>query len=384
MENGVYLDNAATTWPKPESVYRAVDRFAREVGGNPGRSGHRRALEAGREVLRCREALARLLKVPDSSRIVLTRNATEAINIALNGLVRQGSHLLMSSIEHNSVWRTVHRLCRERGAAYEVVPCSPSGELDPAEVRKRLRPETQTLAFAHASNVLGSLLPLCDLAEIAVSHGALLMVDAAQSVGRYPLYPERDGLDLVAFSGHKELFGPTGTGALYIREGIELPPLITGGTGSDSLSPEQPSFLPDRLESGTANAWGIAGLRAGVEFVLEQGIEAIREHEEEIYLYLRESLSRMPGILLYGPEAWERRVGIFSFNLAGIPSGDVASYLDEVHHIAVRSGLHCSPLAHRTAGTLESGTVRVGFSFFNRKDDVDALVEALVLFERDR
>ncbi len=373
----VYLDNAATTWPKPEGVYAAVDRFAREFGGNPGRSGHRLSLEAGREVLRCREELARLLGVRDPSRLVFTRNATEAINIALSGLIQPGSHVLVSSLEHNSVWRTVHRLCRERGASYEVVPCSPSGLLDPSEVRSRMRDDTTLLAFLHASNVLGSLLPLSDLAELAHSRGALLLVDAAQSIGRYPLSPEDDGIDLLAFSGHKELFGPTGTGALYLREDIDLPPIITGGTGSDSLSPEQPSFLPDRMESGTANTWGIAGLRAGIDFVNEHSTASIRKHEEELCMYLIDRLRELPEVEVYGPVEWEDRLGIVSFNVSGHASGDVATFLDEAHGICVRSGLHCAPLAHRTAGTLGSGTVRVGLSFMNGIDDIEALMEAL-------
>ncbi len=377
MSGGIYLDNAATTWPKPECVYQAVDRFAREVGGNPGRSGHRRSLEAGRELLRCREALARLLEVRDPARIVFTRNATEALNLALNGLITPGTHVLISSLEHNSVWRPVHRLCRERGASYDLIPCGRDGRLNLVEAAALIRPETKLLAVTHASNVLGTLLPIAELASIAHENGSLIMVDAAQTVGRYPLLPEEDHLDLLAFSGHKELFGPTGTGALYIREGIELPPLIIGGTGSDSLSPEQPDFLPDRFESGTANVWGIAGLRAGVEFVLSTGISAIREHEEELYVKLIEGLSSIGGIVVYGPESWGERVGIISFNLEGFPSGEVASYLDEAHGICVRAGLHCSPLAHRTAGTLDTGTVRVGLSFMNSEADIEALLSAL-------
>jgi len=377
LERVVYLDNAATTWPKPESVYRAVDRFAREVGGNPGRSGHRRSLDAGRELLRCREALARLLGVGDPSRIVFTRNATEALNIALAGLITPGSHVLISSLEHNSVWRPVHRLCRERGASYDLIPCERDGRLDLVAAADLIRPETRLLAVTHASNVLGALLPIADLAALAHRAGVLLLVDAAQTAGRYPLNPEADGFDLVAFSGHKELFGPTGTGALYVREGLELPPLIVGGTGSDSLSPEQPGFLPDRLESGTSNVWGIAGLRAGVEFVLATGIPAIREHEEELYMKLIDGLRSLGCVELYGPERWEERIGVISFNLEGFSSGDVATYLDEVHGICVRAGLHCSPLAHRSAGTVESGTVRVGLSFFNSEEDIEVLLVAL-------
>ena len=209
------------------------------------------------------------------------------------------------------------------------------------------------------------------------AHGARLLLDAAQTAGRYPIDVEGDGIDLLAFSGHKELLGPPGTGGLYIAPGIELEPLIRGGTGSDSTSPEQPSFLPDRFESGTANTWGAAGLRAGVQFILEEGVEAIRHHEEKLTSHLIEGLRTIPGVKVYGPRDWSRRVGIVSFNLAGTASTDVATYLNEMHDIAVRAGLHCSPLAHTLLGTLETGAVRVGFSRMNVPDDVDALLDAL-------
>lgn len=377
MRRSVYLDNAATSYPKPEEVYLTMDRFAREVGGNPGRSGHRRSLEAGRELLRCRETLARLLGVSDSSRVILTRNATEALNLAIFSLIKPGGHVLISPLEHNSVLRPVHHACKTTGAVFDIVPCAPDGRLDPESVRRALKPNTSLLVFSHASNVLGTLLPSRDISRIARSHGAVLLLDAAQTAGRYPLDVGADGLDLVAFSGHKELFGPPGTGGLYIAPGLDLEPLLHGGTGSDSTSPEQPSFLPDRYESGTTNPWGAAGLRTGVEFVLAEGIEAIRRREEELTFQLLAGLRELPGTVVYGPTDWEERIGVVSFNLRGMASAEAAARLNEVYDIAVRAGLHCSPLAHGVLGTLETGTIRVGFSCLNVPEDVELLMAAL-------
>ncbi len=373
----VYLDNAATTYPKPEAVYEALDRFAREVGGNPGRSGHARSLEAGREVLRAREAVARLLGVGDPSRILFTKNATEALNIAIQGALRTGGHAVITSLEHNSVWRPLEAMARAGTIAYSMVECGSDGSLDPSKVEAAMSGETRLIACAHASNVTGSLLPVEEVAEIARRHRVPLLVDAAQTAGRCELRPEAWGIQYLAFSGHKELFGPQGTGVLYIAPGWEVEPLCYGGTGSLSESSSQPEFLPDRYESGTLNAFGLAGLRAGVEFVLATGVDRIREHEEALTLRLLEGLRRIGGVRIYGPQEWERRVGIVSFNLAGFTSSEVASRLDEAYGIRVRSGLHCSPLAHRTIGTLETGVVRAGLSFMNTPEDVDRLLEAL-------
>lgn len=373
----IYLDNAATTYPKPEAVYAAMDRFAREKGGNPGRSGHRRSLQAGREVLRAREAVARLLGVKDPSRVAFTKNATEALNVVIQGVLARGGHAVITSLEHNSVWRPLEAMARREGISYTVVACSREGVLDVSALEEALRPETRLVACTHASNVTGGLLPLGDIAALAERHGIPLLVDAAQTAGRLALAPESEGIQYLAFTGHKELFGPQGTGGLCIAPGCEIEPLLYGGTGSRSESEVQPDFLPDRYESGTLNAWGLAGLRAGVEFVLERGVEEVRRHEEELTGLLLEGLARLPGITVYGPREWERRIGIVSFNLNGFTSSELASRLDEAYGICVRSGLHCSPLAHRTIGTLQNGTVRASFSCMNTAEDVDHLLQAL-------
>ena len=372
-----YLDNAATTYPKPEAVYRAVDRFAREVGGNPGRSGHHRSLEAGREVLQARDAVAGLLSVKDPSRVVFTKNATEALNVVIQGILARGGHAVTTSLEHNSVWRPLQALAQSAAASYTIVECGPDGSLDVSRLEDAMLPETRLLVCAHASNVIGNLLPIDDIAELAERRGIPLLLDAAQTAGRFELSPEGMGIHYLACSGHKELFGPQGTGVLYVAAGWEIEPLAYGGTGSRSESSTQPDFLPDRYESGTLNALGLAGLRAGVEFILKNGVEGIRRHEGALTQRLLDGLAHLTGVTFYGPSQWERRVGVVSFNVAGFTSSEVASRLDEAYGICVRSGLHCSPLAHSTIGTLEIGTVRASFSYLNTLEDVDYLLEAV-------
>ena len=375
--DGAYLDNAATTYPKPEVVYEAMDRFAREVGGSPGRSGHHCSLEAGREVLRAREALARLFKVEDISRITFTKNATEALNMVIQDVLGEGGHAVITSLEHNSVWRPLTALSGRGDTSYSVVPCGQDGSMDMARVREAILPETRLIACTHASNVVGNLLPVEEVAELAGEKGIPVLLDAAQTAGRCSLHPEEMGIQYMAFTGHKELFGPQGTGGLYIAPGWEIEPLIFGGTGSRSESPEQPDFLPDRYESGTLNAMGLAGLGAGVEFLLEKGIDEIRRHEGELTLRIIEGLSELTGLTIYGPGKWAKKIGIVSFNLEGFTSSEVASRLDDEYGICVRSGLHCAPLAHRTLGTLENGAVRASLSYMNTVEDVDYLLQSL-------
>ncbi|MGQ9475067.1 MAG: aminotransferase class V-fold PLP-dependent enzyme [Actinomycetota bacterium] len=378
----VYLDNAATTYPKPEAVYRAMDRFAREVGGNPGRSGHHRALDSGREVLAARESLARLFRVEDPSRIIFTKNATEALNLVLLGRLREGGHAVITSLEHNSVWRPLEALSGRGDVSYTIVNCGADGSLDLKELSRSITPETRLVACTHASNVSGALLPVREIAQVTAERGVPLLVDAAQTAGRMEIYPREMGIAYLAFTGHKELFGPQGTGGLYIAPGWEVEPLNYGGTGSRSESSRQPEFLPDRYESGTLNAQGLAGLRAGVEYVLEVGVREIRKHEEELTAELMEGLSNIPGAIVYGPRDWEKRVGIVSFNLGDLTSSELASLLDAEYGICVRSGLHCSPLAHRTLGTLQRGVVRASLSHLNTSTDIQTLLRALAEIAR--
>jgi cysteine desulfurase / selenocysteine lyase len=374
-DRSVYLDNAATTYPKPEVVYRVMDEFAREVGGSAGRSGHRRAVETGRMVYSAREALASATGTPDPLRVVFTRNATEAINLAIWGTVRPGSHVVTTSMEHNSVMRPLEA-ARGQGVEYTVVRCAADGSLTSRDIEAAIRPETALVVMTHASNVTGTIMPVEEVAAMTSRKGVKLLVDAAQTVGRLPV-DVSVGIDMLAFSGHKELFGPQGTGALCVGEGTGLTPLVYGGTGSRSSELKQPDELPERFESGTLNAHGIAGLGAGVRFVSGVGIDEIRKHEVALILRLVEGLSGLRGVTIHGPADVSSRIGIVPVTVDGITAPEAAKELDARFGIATRAGLHCAPCAHETIGTLETGALRISMSYMNEADDIDYLLESL-------
>jgi cysteine desulfurase / selenocysteine lyase len=374
----LYFDNAATSWPKPEEVPAAMTRYLCGIGGSPGRSGHRLSIEAGRIVLNAREALATIFGVEDPFRIVFTKNATEALNLSLRGLLKAGDHVLTSSVEHNSVMRPLRALEKE-GVELSILPCSIRGELDPDAIRPALRPNTKVLVLTHAANVTGTILPIAEAGRIAHEHGIVLIVDAAQTAGTLPIHVNEMGIDLLAFTGHKSLLGPPGTGGLYIRQGLEakIPPLMAGGTGSRSEFEEQPDFLPDKYEAGTPNTVGLAGLGAGVAWILARGIGAVRAHEEALTGRFLNGLKDIAGVRLYGPADPARQTALVSFNIDGLMPSEVALELDERFGILSRPGLHCAPAAHRTIGTFPQGTVRFGFGFFNTEEEIDAALAAL-------
>ncbi|MCL4515845.1 MAG: aminotransferase class V-fold PLP-dependent enzyme [Firmicutes bacterium] len=374
---GIYLDNAATSYPKPEAVYRAVDRFMREIGASSGRGAYRQALLADKVVFSAREALGKLFGIRDASRIVFTSNATESLNLAVKGLLKAGDHVVASSMEHNAVWRPLKRLEAERGIEITVAPCAKDGSLRPEDVIKAIRPNTRLVVMTHASNVTGTLLPVGEVGAAARDRGVLFLVDAAQTAGTCPIDAGTLGIDLLAFTGHKGLFGPTGTGGLYIREGVDLLPFKEGGTGGESILEHQPDHLPDRFEAGTLNISGIAGLLAGVDFILTEGIDRIRGKEKELTGHFLRALEIIPGIEVYGPKDPEKQVGVVSLNISGVMAQDVAYVLDEVYGVMVRSGLHCAPMAHRTIGTIDRGTVRFGIGYFNTIEEIDTMVQAL-------
>jgi cysteine desulfurase family protein len=372
----VYLDNAATSWPKPEAVYRAVDRFMREVGATPGRGGHRREEEAQRIADETREALARLFHAPDPQGVVFTMNATQAINMALKGLLKPGDHVVTSSIEHNAMWRPLKAL-EQRGVQVTAVPCAPDGALDPADVEAALRPETRLAAMLHGSNVLGTILPIADVGRICHGHGIPFLVDAAQTAGAYPIDVEAMQVDLMAFAGHKGLYGPHGTGGLVVQPGVALETWVEGGSGVESAAEAMPETLPARLEAGTHNAAGIAGLLEGVRFVLEQGVERIRAHEMEMTALLIEGLSEIQGVTVLGPDALTRRTSLVSVTVEGYAPDQLAAVLDQAFDVATRGGLHCAPQAHRTAGTLDCGALRFSPGYLTTAEDVRYAVESL-------
>jgi len=375
----IYFDNAATSWPKPSEVTQAMVHFMESVGANPGRSGHRLSVEAGRIVYEAREALSELFNAPDPLRIVFGLNVTEAINLALRGLLRPGDHVITSSMEHNSVMRPLRAL-EQQGVELTVVPCSPQGFLDPADLEAAIRPNTVMIALNHGSNVVGSLLPIREAGQIAREHGLLLLVDAAQTAGAVPLDVQADNIDLLCFTGHKALYGPMGTGGLIIGERVDverLEPLKRGGTGSRSEYEEHPDFLPDKCEAGTPNAVGLAGLAAGVRWVLRMGVEAIRAHEVALTQRLIDGLREIPGVTVYGGMDAARQTGTVSFNVAGLEPSEVGLRLDEEYSILCRVGLHCAPAAHKTIGTFPRGTVRFGLGYFNTMEEVERALEAV-------
>ena len=374
----VYFDNAATSWPKPSQVQAAMVDFLARIGGSPGRSGHRMSIAASRLVGDARDALAQLFNVADPSRIAFTKNSTEALNIAILGWVRPGDHVITSSVEHNSVMRPLRFLEQQGTIELTVIPCSPvTGVLDPEDVRRSLRPTTRLLVMVHASNVIGALLPVGDLGALAQSTGIPLLVDASQTAGAYPIDVEALGIDMLAFTGHKSLLGPTGPGGLYVREGLDLIPPMRGGTGSRSELETQPDFMPDVYESGTLNVVGIAGLGAGVQFLLDQGVEQIHEHEQTLMRHFLEGAKTLPGLTIYGPPDVPQRIGVLSFNIERLSPSRVGLVLDQGYGIMTRIGLHCAPAAHHTIGTFPDGTVRFGFSCFNTLAEVDFALAAL-------
>ncbi len=373
----IYFDHAATSFPKPEAVYQAVDLYQRHLGASPGRGAYRRALEAEQVLFETRRSLGTLFNIADVTRIIFTANVTESLNLALKGFLRPNDHVITTHLEHNALWRPLKVLERDRGIEISVLPCLAGRAFDPADLEKAIRPETRLVALIHASNVTGALMPIGEAGEICRRHGLPLLVDVAQTAGVYPVDVQALKISLLAFTGHKGLLGPTGTGGLYIAPDLELQPLKDGGTGGDSLLEYQPDHLPDRFEAGTMPAAALAGLGAAVRFILEQGVEAVRNRETALTAYALDQLRQIPGITLYGPGSAAERVAVLSFNLEDIAPEETAYVLDEVYKIMVRSGLHCAPQAHRTIATNQRGTVRVSFGYLNRKEEIDHLAKAL-------
>ena len=382
----IYLDNAATSWPKPSRVKEAMIKFIEEVGANPGRSGHLLSIEAARIIYETREALSNLFNIKDPLRIVFTLNATESLNLALKGLLKPGNHAITSSMEHNSVMRPLRDL-EKKGIEMSIIPCSSQGQLDPQELEKKIQSNTRMIVLNHASNVTGTLLPIREVGLISRKYNLLFLVDAAQTAGAYPIDMKRNGIDLLAFTGHKSLYGPQGTGGLVIGECVkekEMIPLKQGGTGSRSEFEEQPDFLPDRFESGTPNGVGLAGLLAGVQFVLEKGVEQIHQQEIGLTQKLIKGLKEIPQVKLYGPEKGEQKIATLSFNIANFSPSDVALRLEREFGILCRPGLHCAPAAHRTIGTFPEGTVRFGLSIFNTEDEIEATIQAVSMISKQQ
>lgn len=371
----IYLDNAATTIRKPPQVVDAVVR-AMSSFGNSARGTHEGALTASRTIYNARCKAAALFGCPRADHVVFTANSTEALNIAINGLIRAGDHVISTDLEHNSVLRPLYRLRDERDVSLDFVPADRQGNLDYADFERLLRPNTRAIVCTHASNLTGNAVDLAHAGEIAHRHGVLFLVDASQSAGVLPIDMERMYIDILCFTGHKSLMGPQGTGGLCLRGDHGIRPWKVGGTGVQTYSERQPEQLPVRLEAGTLNGHGIAGLSAALDFIAETGVEAIHAHETALMRRFYEGVRDIPGVTVYGDFTHER-TAVVALNLAGHDSGEVADALAEDYGIATRSGAHCAPRLHRALGTEEQGAVRFSFGWYNTAEEADAAVRAI-------
>jgi cysteine desulfurase / selenocysteine lyase len=375
----IYLDNAATSWPKPEAVYRAVDEYQRQNGAAAGRGVYHAARNVERTVAQCRKRLADLLGASNPQQIIFTLNGTDSLNLALHGMLRPGDHVVSSVCEHNSVLRPLHALAESKGVTYELVECDGEGYINPDDVRRAIKANTRLIALTHASNVTGAVQPLNEVGKIAAKAEVRFLVDAAQSLGHISVNVKELGCHLLAAPGHKGLLGPLGTGLLYVAPGIEkeLAPVRQGGTGTKSDEPQQPESLPDRYESGNLNVPGIVGLSAGLEWLQETGLSKIGQHEQSLLEVLLTELTNIPGVTLYGPLAISNRVGVVSFNVAGYDPQEAAVALDSTAGIELRAGLHCAPRMHAALGTRPGGTVRASVGPFTTTQQIEAFLAAI-------
>lgn len=375
----IYLDNAATSFPKPACTAETVYNFLLHTGANPGRSAHGMSIDAARIVYECREALNDFFGGPDPLRVVFSMNATYGINMAMKGLLKPGDRVITTGMEHNAVMRPLRSL-EAGGVTVDLLPCGQDGVLDPADVRKALDRDAALLVMSAASNVTGTIMPVREVGESAREKGVPFLVDAAQAGGVVPLNMEDDCIDLLAFTGHKSLYGPPGTGGLIFGAGVDekdFRPLIEGGTGSRSEDEIQPSFLPDRFESGTQNAAGLAGLRTSLNWLIEKDPGEVLRLEQNLAERLRQGLASVPGVQLYGPQDARQRTGVVSFTIDGMEVSEIGEKLDEDFGILTRVGLHCAPAAHRSIGTFPEGTVRMSVGAFTSLSDIDAATAAV-------
>ena len=380
----IYLDNSATTFPKPESVIEAISGFMRNTCANPGRSGHKMAQETNREILMARMELSELLGVQNPMQTVFTKNASEALNMAINGYLSQGDHVVTSCMEHNSVLRPLHFLEEEGFISLTIVDSDDEGFVHAKDIQKAINLETTLVAVTHASNLTGSINDIEEIADMIkkenesrAGNRIALLVDAAQTAGFADIDMTEMGIDLLAGAGHKCLYGPTGTGFLCVNEHIKLRPVYRGGTGSISESLEQPDFMPDMLETGTLNAAGIAGLRAGVAYIRENGIEKLREKQQSHIARLIRELSSIDGVTLFGTRNASKRAGAVAINIRNRDSQEITHLLSSEYDIATRGGKHCAPLAHTRMGTLEQGMVRISVSSFTTDNDIESVIQAV-------
>ena len=379
----IYLDNAATSWPKPNSVYDAVDRYQRDIGASAGRGAYRHAEQAQQIVAKARWGCARLLGTQNPQQIAFTSNGTDALNLAIHGLLAPGDHVLTTVCEHNSVLRPLHAQTVRHQVEVSFVGCDAAGFIDLDAFRKAMTPLTRLAIVNHASNVTGALQRIAEIAEIVHAQGALLLIDAAQTAGCTAIHVENLGIDLLATSGHKGLLGPLGTGILYVRPGLEaeLRTLRQGGTGTQSQLDSHPVEMPQRLEAGNLNVPALAGLAAATDYLLEQPIERLHQQTAERSRQLDEGLRSINGVTVIGPSPEEPRVGVVSWLLEGYDPQEVAAGLDASYGIECRAGLHCAPKMHAALGSDRSGgLVRFSPGWATTKNEIQQTIEAVAVF----
>lgn len=374
----IYFNNAATSWPKPESVYQEVDQFFRNSGMNPGRSGSAETLDSARLIFRTRENIADFFSIKDSAHLVFNSGATESLNTVLKGVLKSGDHVITSKMEHNSILRPLERLKTERKIEVDYINLDlESAEVDYQSLKNSIKDNTRLIVISHASNVLGTVNDLQKIGELAAAEGILFLVDAAQTAGVIPIDVDKMRIDFLAVPGHKSLFGPPGVGALYIRDPETLLPLKEGGTGANSLSIKQPRIMPDYLEAGTLNTPGIIGLGAGIKFIQNEGIKNIHQQEMNLLKKLIAGLTSFAAIKVFGKKNINNRTAVTVFNLEGYSSNQLAFKLQHDYDIQLRGGLHCAPLLHKFLGTDDLGLLRISPGYFNTEAEVNIFLNLL-------
>ena len=374
---GIYLDNAATSFPKPKEVADAVYDFMINNGTSSGRGSYKKAMQSDYIVYECRKLIGNLFNFDDPKKVVFTSNVTDSLNIAIRGILKENDHVITSSLEHNAVWRCLKTLEKDINIKIDTVECSKDGITNPEDIKKYIRKDTALIVFTQASNVLGTIRPIKEIGKIARENKILFLVDAAQSAGAMKIDIKEDNIDILAFTGHKSLLGPMGTGGLIINTDIDIKPLKAGGTGGDSAYEYQPDYYPNHLETGTSNVSGIAGLRAAIKFLNREGIDNIHNKEKELTKYALQRLETVKDIEVYGPKDCEKILSVISFNIKNKRPEDISTILDQKYDIMLRAGLHCAPTAHSVINTKDRGSLRIGIGYFNTKDNIDKLVEAL-------
>ena len=374
---GIYLDNAATSFPKPKEVATAVYDFMVNNGTSSGRGSYKKAMQSDYIVYECRKLIGKLFNFDNPKKVIFTSNVTDSLNIAMRGILKENDHVITSSLEHNAVWRCLKTLERDINIKIDTVECSKDGITNPQDIKKYIKKDTALIVFTQASNVLGTIQPIREIGAIAREHNIPFLVDSAQSAGAMKIDVKEDNIDILAFTGHKSLLGPMGTGGLIINTDIDIKPLKAGGTGGDSAYEYQPDYYPNHLETGTSNVSGIAGLREAIKFLNKEGIENIHNKEKELTKYALEKLETVKDIEIYGPKDCEKMLSVISFNIKNKRPEDISTILDQKYDIMLRAGLHCAPTAHSVINTKDRGSLRIGIGYFNTKDDIDKLVEAL-------